>query len=213
VLLKQQLIGSDATRNAYRSLLETVTRLVSSHHAQSRFDNAAESGLKLSDGMINVLQLLSPGWRFPQLDELYLSCCETGLFLPNRPLDEPVALSTGFLCAGARGVIASQWSVYDLSAALLSVLYHEQRRQGKNRSLALQAAQKTMREMTGKAFQANYRQSLLRQIEGEQQRLKNNPEQLMRLSDCQRLIKNFAKQERPFEHPVHWAGLGCYGLR
>jgi CHAT domain-containing protein len=65
---EQRLIGSDATRQKYRQLLETTTHLVSTHHAQSRFDNPLESGLRLSDGQITVSQLLSPGWRFKELE-------------------------------------------------------------------------------------------------------------------------------------------------
>ena len=100
---QRRLIGAQAKTRAYRHLLEGSNYLVSSHHAQSRWDNPLESGLKLSDGTITVSQLFSPAWRFPQLEEVYLSCCETGLFLPKSILDEPVAVSTGFLCAGARG--------------------------------------------------------------------------------------------------------------
>ena len=100
---EKRLIGADATRQKYRQLLENTTHLVSTHHAQSRFDNPLESGLRLSDGNITVSQLLSPGWRFKDLDEVFLSCCETGLFLPKGAIDEPVALSTGFLCGRSTG--------------------------------------------------------------------------------------------------------------
>ncbi|QIZ69298.1 CHAT domain-containing protein [Oxynema aestuarii] len=212
----RRLIGSQATVTAYRQLLAQTHRLVSSHHAQSRTDNPLESGLRLSDGTITVSQLFAPGWRFPQLEEVYLSCCETGLFVPNSAVDEPVALSTGFLCAGARGVIASQWSIYDFSSALLSSLYHEQRKAGLNRLQALQSAQRHLREMSGQAFEEQYGEPLREFLEAEQNRIadlpNHDPKQLMEIGNAAKLIDKFGAEERPFEHPCHWAGLACYGL-
>jgi tetratricopeptide (TPR) repeat protein len=215
---EQRLIGSDATRTAYRQLLENTTHLVSTHHAQSRYDNPQESGLLLSDGRITVSQLLSPGWRFKNLDEIFLSCCETGLFLPNSALDEPVAVSTGFLCAGARGVIASHWAIYDLSAALLSILYHNQRKAGKNRPVALQAAQQEMRKMTGAEFKSKYKEALKAHFKAEKARLqtiaKDNQSLANKIKDSEKSIKRYAADKGcPFKEPVYWASLGCYGLR
>ncbi|MBK4732069.1 CHAT domain-containing protein [Oxynema sp. CENA135] len=212
----RRLIGPQATVTAYRQLLAQTHRLVSSHHAQSRTDNPLESGLRLSDGTITVSQLFAPSWRFPQLEEVYLSCCETGLFVPKSAVDEPVALSTGFLCAGARGVIASQWSIYDFSSALLSSLYHEQRKAGLNRLQALQSAQRHLREMSGQGFEDKYGEPLREFLEAEQNRIadlpNHDPKQLMEMKDAAKLINEFAAGERPFEHPCHWAGLACYGL-
>ncbi|QYX30523.1 CHAT domain-containing protein [Sphaerospermopsis torques-reginae] len=224
---EQRLIREQATRTAYRQLLQQASHIVSSHHAQSRFDNPLESGLKLSDGNISVSQLFSPGWRFPQLQEVFLSCCETGLFLPETITDEPVAVSTGFLCAGASGVIASQWAVYDCSAALLSILYHQQRQQGLNRPRALQAAQRQMRQMTAAEFKKYYQKQLERHIKGEKELVSHeiyskeqqglNTEQetelLRKYGDAAQTIKHYANHKGlPFQHPVHWAAMGCYGL-
>jgi CHAT domain-containing protein len=239
----RRVIGSKATRQQYRQLLEQTTCLVSSHHAQSRPDNPNESRLQLSDGDINVSQLLSPGWRFRQLDEVYLSCCETGLFFPDTAVDEPIAVSTGFLCAGARGVVASLWSIYDLSSALLSVLYHEQRREGKNRPEALQAAQRKMRLMSGEVFEDDYCEELRDHLDAEQDRISDALEAVKRelealseedesealrkslaakqnrldalltsAGDAADAIDDYINEDLPFEHPVHWAGLACYGL-
>jgi len=215
---EKRLVGADATRQKYRQLLENTTHLVSTHHAQSRYDNPLESGLRLSDGKITVSQLLSPGWRFKDLDEMFLSCCETGLFLPDGAIDEPVAVSTGFLCAGARGVIASQWAIYDSSAALLSILYHNQRKAGKNRPVALQAAQQEMRKMTGAEFGKKYKKALEAHFKAEKARIMAIPDYdqnlLTRVVDTEKSIKAYAADKGcPFQEPVHWASLGCYGLR
>ncbi|MEA5519401.1 CHAT domain-containing protein [Limnoraphis robusta] len=226
---QRRLIGSAANRQNYRELIQQVNRLVSTHHAQSRFDNPQESGLKLSDGTISVSQLFSPGWRFPQLEEVFLSCCETGLFSPNSAIDEPVALSTGFLCAGARGVIASQWAIYDCSAALLSILYHEQRKgglnqvreAGLNRVRALQAAQQKMRQMTGAEFNEQYKIPLLKHLKKYFKQKKEQVAYDQKLVTCvsdqetkrNEIVQEYANYKGcPFEHPVHWGALGCYGL-
>jgi CHAT domain-containing protein len=147
----------------------------------------------------------------------FFSCCETGLFLPDSAIDEPVAVSTGFLCAGARGVVASQWAIYDLSAALLSILYHEQRKAGKNRPVALQAAQQKMRQMTGTKFEENYSEELREHLEAEADRIADipnyDPKHLTAAEDALEIIDDYTEKDYPFEHPVHWASLGCYGLR
>ena len=62
---QRRLIGAQAKTRAYRHLLEGSNYLVSSHHAQSRWDNPLESGLKLSDGTITVSQLFFSGLAFP----------------------------------------------------------------------------------------------------------------------------------------------------
>ncbi|MEB3828596.1 CHAT domain-containing protein, partial [Phormidium sp. CCY1219] len=210
---QRRLIGANATREAYRQLLATANCLVSTHHAQSRFDNPLESGLRLSDGTISVSQLFSPAWRFRQLEEVYLSCCETGLFLPRSGIDEPVAVSTGFLCAGARGVIASQWSIYDCSSALLSSLYHKYRQQGRNRPRALQLAQREMRQMTGAEFREHHSKAMKRAVKAEGERLDKNGKPVEPATDAEKLIRQYAADKGcPFQHPVHWAGLACYGL-
>jgi CHAT domain-containing protein len=224
---EQRLIRQQATRTAYRQLLQQASHIVSSHHAQSQVDNPLESGLKLSDGKITVSQLFSPGWRFPQLQEVFLSCCETGLFQPESITDEPVAVSTAFLCAGASGVIASQWSVNDCSAALLSILYHQQRQQGLNRPRALQAAQRQMRQMTPAEFKKYYRKQLESHIKEERERMGHeitskeqeglNTQQerqlLTKYGDAAESIKSYSQGEGlPFKHPFHWGAMGCYGL-
>ncbi|GAA6617237.1 hypothetical protein NUACC26_030470 [Scytonema sp. NUACC26] len=98
---ERRLIGSNqATRSNYRQLAQQVQVLHTCHHAESRLDNPLESQLKLGDGSITLGQLMSPGWRLPNLLDVFLSCCETNLGNPSLT-DDVLTLSTGFLCAGA----------------------------------------------------------------------------------------------------------------
>ncbi|MDE5080824.1 MAG: CHAT domain-containing protein, partial [Trichodesmium sp. St18_bin1] len=67
---EQRLRGEAATIDSYKLLLSQVQRLLSTHHAQSRIDNCMESALVLADGRLTLGQLLSPAFRFPDLDEV-----------------------------------------------------------------------------------------------------------------------------------------------
>ena len=69
---------TQATIANYLQLLTRVNRIHSSHHASSRLDNPLESALKLADGKITLGNLLM-GARYPELDEVFLSACETHL--------------------------------------------------------------------------------------------------------------------------------------
>ncbi|MCT7959642.1 CHAT domain-containing protein, partial [Laspinema sp. D1] len=203
-----------ATGEAYRGLLEVCTHLLSSHHAQTRFDNPLESALYLGNGTITVSQLLSPGWRFPELSDIFLSCCETGLTLPQNLADELITLGTGFLCAGARAVLSSQWSVGDISTAVLSGLYHQARQKGCDRASALQQAQRQLRELTAEEFgkgQKEFLYKLQKQSEKE-----GNVQAAEDYKGIRTQVEDFVKGNNPtdliFNHPVYWAAFRCEGL-
>jgi hypothetical protein len=66
--------------------------------------------------------------RYPHLHEVFLSCCETHLGA-NKITDDILMIGTGFLCAGARSVISTLWSVNDLATALFSIFYYHTLRQ------------------------------------------------------------------------------------
>ena len=111
------------TVKKYRKLLEKVQVFHSSHHASSRLDSPLESKLILADGTITLGQIMTPGWRLPQLSDIFLSCCETNLGVAQAT-DDILTLSTGFLCAGARSVVSTLWAVNDLATALFSIFYY-----------------------------------------------------------------------------------------
>lgn len=237
---KQRLRGEAATIDSYKLLLSQVQRLLSTHHAQSRTDNCMESALLLADGRITLGQLLSPGFRFPGLDEVFIDCCETN-FGVVQISDDVLTLNTGFLCAGARGVISSLWSVDDLATCLFSIFYHQLRQNGKNRSEALQMAQRQLRKLTGKELKKQYKKELEKALE---EKLETAYEQLQEIevrrnsyakdsAEYQELeeeraklsniyqriyetknthLKEMCKLEHPFEHPAYWSAFICAGL-
>lgn len=218
----------EATVERYKQLLQEnqVHRLLSSHHAQSRLDKPLESTLKLADGVITLGELLSPAWRLPDLCDVFLSCCETGLGYSADLTDDIVTLATGFLCAGARSVVSTLWSVDDLATAIFSILYHQNQKQKMARPQALQAAQQTLRTMTGSQFQQTYYTDLVNMLDArfaevKERRKRATSQQenefwgnvLTKIASTSEVLDKHCEQPYPFEHPFYWAGFVCYGLR
>ncbi|NEN88659.1 MAG: CHAT domain-containing protein [Okeania sp. SIO3H1] len=241
VATDKYLQGTAATVSTYKQLLQQVQRLLSTHHAKSRLDNSLESALILADGTITLGDLLSPAFRFPLLDEVFLSGCETNLGTIEIT-DDTITLNTGFLCAGARSVISSLWAVDDLATSLFSLFYHQKRKAGLNRPQALQKAQQDLRHLTGKEFERQYYQELeqllneklqlasqkkaaakqkrdgcaenapeYEQLQAEYEKREWLEKRILRTRDIR--LKAVCEQEHPFEHPEDWSGFICAGLR
>jgi CHAT domain-containing protein len=237
----QRLKGRrQATVSNYRELAQTVQILHSSHHAQSRLDNPLESTLILGDGCITLGQLMTPAWRFPQLSDVFLSCCETGLGL-SEITGDILTFSTAFLSAGARSVISTLWAVDDLATALFSIFYYQQWQQGKNRPEAMRQAQVKLRELTGNTLAAIYKPQLTELLEEKLRETgalrksaqakrdacsSGSPdyrqwdEEYKKYDKIGKQIylsrKNLDKscQElKPFSHPFYWAAFTCTGVR
>ncbi len=213
---------TQTTRDNYRRLAEQVQVLHSCHHAQSRLDNPLESVLKLGDGSITLGQLMTPAWRLPNLSDVFLSCCETGLGVPALT-DDILTLSTGFLCAGARSAVSTLWSVNDLATALFSIFYYQHRQEGNSRPEALRQAQVKLRELTKadlaeiskqvSAARQEARSKRKQYPEGSEEYLKWHGEYRKYAGVTIRIdeIKK-SPEEFPFSHPRFWAAFTCAGL-
>ncbi|WP_377474071.1 MAG: CHAT domain-containing protein [Microcoleus anatoxicus] len=235
----QRLKGREkATVNNYRQLAKKVQVLHSSHHASSRLDSPLESVLILADGNITLGQIMSPGFRLPNLSDVFLSCCETNLGIAGIS-DDILSLSTGFLCAGARSVVSTLWSVDDLATALFSIFYY-QYRQRLNRPEALRKAQNKLRNLPGKTLESDYKgeleTNLQKQFEQAAEKRKKADKNRKRLFEgtpeyqrwdgeykqwdaissrifkVKESLKNLCRQELPFATPYYWAGFICSGL-
>ncbi|MBD0361991.1 MAG: CHAT domain-containing protein, partial [Coleofasciculus sp. C3-bin4] len=229
-----------ATVSNYRQLAKQVQVLHSSHHAQSRLDNPLESKLELGDGTITLGQLMTPGWRLPHLCDVFLSCCETGLGV-TEITDDILTLSSGFLCAGARNVVSTLWSVEDLATALFSIFYHRYRKQSSCRPAALQQAQEELRSLSGQTLATVYQPQLtllldqkFQQAEKDRKEAKANRDKETqgtkvylkwdeeykrhtKATEGIRKTKNrlnaLCQESFPFSHPFYWAAFTCSGLR
>ncbi|MBD1859642.1 MULTISPECIES: CHAT domain-containing protein [Leptolyngbya] len=225
----RRLQGSRQARvQNYRTLIQNTHGILSSHHAQSRLDAPLESHLLLADGKITLGQLLSPAWRFPNLADVFLSCCETGLSYTASITDEPLNLATGFLCAGARNVVSTLWAVDDLATSIFTIRYYHHR-QTHNRPIALYHTQQDLRNLTGADLKRDYYDQLnsvldrqYNQAAAERDRLKSNPSLkedhkhwsaiATKIDSTQRRLKQLCKKDHPFAHPVYWAGFISQGM-
>jgi CHAT domain-containing protein len=152
---------------------------------------------------------MTPGWRLPDLFDVFLSCCETGLGLPEIT-DDSLTLSTGFLCAGARSVASSLWSVADLATALFSIFYYQQRQQGKNRPEALRQAQIKLREL--QKDELLNREDIKEFCQQAEVKRKEAKQKYYRITKQIQAIKK-SPDEYPFSQPRFWAAFTCQGLR
>jgi CHAT domain-containing protein len=215
---------TQATVANYRQLLGRINRLHSSHHAASRWDNPLESALQLGDGNITLGDLLL-GERYPNLDEVFLSACET--HVGKYTLTDDVAtLTTGFLCAGARSVQSTLWSVNDIVTALFDIFYHQERRENYNRATSLKRAQVRLKNLSGEEFKLNHYPEMLAFIENEVKQLNTQIAALTKYSELWRQLdsqkgnllamkkplQKYREVDRPFASPYFWAGFICQGM-
>jgi CHAT domain-containing protein len=149
--------------------------------------------------------------------------------MPVSVTDELLTLGTGFLCAGARSVISSLWAVNDLSAAILSQIYHQYRVKGHDRTVSLQKAQQELRRMSGEQLRALSESEFIPTLTAQQEeleqcrrnaRIQNNQSEVKRygqlidrLVETQISLEQYWEQSFPFDHPVYWAAFTCQGLR
>jgi CHAT domain-containing protein len=232
---------TQATVANYRQLLRRVNRLHSSHHASSCWDNPLESALFLADGKITLGELLL-GERYPELDEIFLSACETHVGQFNLT-DDVATLTTGFLCIGARSVQSTLWSVSDIVTAIFDIFYHQERREGYNRAISLKRAQVRLRNLSGEEFRTNYAEDLMgflsyqlaivsqqiAELKAEQKPIDVDwegnrwiqlNEQIIRLAKEEKelkvnlpnLLKDYGEADRPFASPYFWAGFISQGM-
>ncbi|WP_199245337.1 CHAT domain-containing protein [[Phormidium] sp. ETS-05] len=193
-----------ATISNYQNLLHEVNVLHSSHHAASNLNNSLESKLLLSDGDINLGRLFT--WRFLQLAEVFLSCCETNLTL--TPItDDPLSIAAGFVCAGARHVVSTLWAVDDLATALFCILYYEEKRD-KSRSEAIRQAQFKLRNLTGDELSAKYSKQLEDYL--TKQQLGENQAEIIK--NVRLRLEFLSRETLPFVSPHYWSGFVSQGL-
>lgn len=215
----RRLQEAKANKDNYHRLLheEKVRGVLSSHHAKFNIEDPLKSELSLENSKLELRELLTHKWRTKELNELFLSCCETGFGIP-KPTDDLLTLAAGFLCSGARSVISSLWVVDDSSTALLSFFYHQGRKQGLSCSHALQQAQLRLRNL-GKRDLEKARKNR-NSANKKRQQAENTPyyqkfkDEYIFQVDVWNLIRIVLDERRsqPLSHPFYWAAFTCQGL-
>lgn len=214
-----RLREEQANKNGYHNLLhqKQVQGLLSSHHAKFDPANPLDSELILADSKLKLIELLTLKWRMKELNEVFLSCCETSFGIPEAT-DDLLTIATGFLCSGARNVISSLWVVDDASTALLSFFYHQARTKGLNRPSALQQAQQRLRNLSDRDLEVAKENRKQAKENKKQARNTVNYQQCEReyaiYLDILDLIEKVLEKKRsqPLSHPFYWAAFTCQGL-
>jgi len=137
------LMGKQATLPTIRQHLDTAHNGHFACHGYFKPD--LNAGLILTDGSLQAKELFT-SLRMPNPRLMVLSACETAQIRPTIG-DEYMGLVSGFLFAGAHNVLAALWRVEDASTRLLMEDFYQGLAGGLSPTLALQQAQRQLREM------------------------------------------------------------------
>lgn len=159
-------VGQDETSLAAPAA--TVTRVLDEAPASGyvhlachgSFDHfrPERSGLQLAGGEFLSVQAIVRQLALPASRWVALSACETGMVDIRFLADEFVGLPASFLQAGAPGVVAALWSVYDQpTVQLMPKLYEEHLVRGLAPAAALREAVRWLRGMRSAASDMPWR--------------------------------------------------------
>jgi len=191
-----------ATRDAVMALMPEYPIVHFSCHARADIDQPLSSGFLMANSEVLTLRDLLH-LRLPLARLALLSACETGIPDVELP-DEVISLPAGLLQAGVAGVVASLWSVADISTMLLMTRFYELWR-GKNHRPyeALRQAQKWVRDTTNEDKVRYLRTLMSDQImEGADQQFFQPLERLNERSG----------NKCDFAHPHHWSAFQYVGI-
>ncbi|MFN6525537.1 CHAT domain-containing tetratricopeptide repeat protein [Nostoc sp. ChiSLP03a] len=162
-------------------------------HGYFNFASPQDSGLQLADGNLTLADIITH-FKLENCRLVTLSACETGLTDFTSTSDEYIGLPSGFLLAGSTNVVSSLWTVSATATALLMIKFYEELQQQSNIVLALNTAQRWLRDTTVKGFQdwlINCSLSLVWQAQLNQYFADHH--------------KNASA--KPFESPFYWAAF------
>ena len=145
------LQGSGATCERVLAALPGRSVVHFACHGRARLEAPMESALLLAGNTLlllgDLLRLDLAGQHRPGIGLAVLSACETQIPGSQLP-DEVVSLPSGFLQAGAAGIVASQWMLDDTAAALLAAVFYPLLAAGRGASASLAQAQAWLRDTT-----------------------------------------------------------------
>jgi CHAT domain-containing protein/Flp pilus assembly protein TadD len=157
-LTVKNLLPDDALLEGKQASLKTVLQyLETAHHGHfachGYFKPELNAALKLADGSLQAKELFA-SLRLPNSRLVVLSACETAHQIKLTLADEYMGLVSGFLFAGAHNVLAALWRVDEDSTRLLMEDFYQGLADGLSPTLALQQAQRQLKDMPRETVQA-----------------------------------------------------------
>jgi CHAT domain-containing protein len=139
------LLSEKATESTVREHISDYPLLHFATHGYMSEDAPLLSSILLANGGgLTVYELM--GLRL-NANLVVLSACETARGKTTGG-DDVIGLARGLLAAGARAAVVSLWPVDDLSTSLFMGHFYSRLRVGDTPAVALQAAQRYLRELT-----------------------------------------------------------------
>lgn len=193
-----------ATRAAVLAELGRHQLVHFSSHGIGRPDRPLESALLMADDELltlrDIIEMAPSGAPVgPRL--VVLSACETYQVGTDLP-DEVVSFPTGLLQHGVAGVVATQWSVSSMAAALQVAAFYRSWTRGLPPAQALREAQCRLRRAT------NARLALALRPDRAMESLGLSPEAARPLWMA---LRRREPDAVPFGHPAVWAAFAYIG--
>jgi CHAT domain-containing protein/Tfp pilus assembly protein PilF len=147
--IAHQLLFAEASEANFKNRVNAYNYVHLATHSFAIEEKPALSGIafsQLNDSTDNEDDILYSGEAFNlklNADLLVLSSCESGYGALVRG-EGMMALTRGFLYAGAKNIIYSLWNVYDQHTSHMMVAFYQQMLSGDNYSQALRAAKLNM---------------------------------------------------------------------
>ena len=188
-----RLVGRDATTEAVLVAMPNHTTLHFACHGAAYLNRPLDSYLALAEHATLTLQTLTGEGRLWGARLCFLSACDSGVAGTAAP-QEVVALPSTLIQLGASAVIASQWPVSDVAAAVLALRFYQACGDGSPPAAAFAQAQRWLRTATRSQISA-----LLRRRAGD-------------VTDVDGLIADLPLVATPFGDARDWAAFtytGC----
>ena len=193
---RKTLSGNEATKKEVTEKIPGWTYLHFSCHGLYNWQDVMNSGLVMANHEILTLSNIISGLNLDTARLVTLSACETGMTDTQKSPDEFIGLPTGFLQAGAAGVVSTLWAVSDAATSLLiKHFYRKHLNEGLPPDQALRSAQLWLRDATLQELGETYK-SITRMSQNEAYR---------------ELVMDGDSGDKPYTNPYYWAAFTLTG--